>query len=377
MTQGSTSMKIKSYFAASVEQAIQQAREQLGAEAMLITSRRASPEARHFGAYEVVFGIPSQNLNPAPKPEPRDLNAEMQALRAQLDEIKRTLQLSSAPNPCSPSPEVEELVRELAAADVSGTLAQQIANEAYAALQAAPAATRSSGINQLLRRLAADCIRAKMQFAPAFNKVGQDGVRMVIFAGPPGAGKTTTLAKIAIRECLAKRQSLRIISVDPNRVAAHEKLRTLAGILGAGFTAASTIQEFIQAVDEFQSKNFLLVDTPGYSIGDFDSSRDLTAVLGRMERKETHLVLPASMKRADLFRSIRQFDAFNADYLLFTKLDETESLGGIVAVSIEANKPLSFFAAGQSIPEDLEPANSEALLDSIFVREQASAISAA
>jgi len=316
-------MKIKSYFAASVEQAIQQAREQLGAEAMLITSRRASPEARHFGAYEVVFGIPSQSSNPAPKPEARDLNAEMQALRAQLDEIKRTLHLSSAPNPGSSSPEMEELLRDLAAADVSGTLAQQIAHEAYAALQATPAATRSPGSNQLLRGLAADCIRGRMQFAPAFS-IGPDGGRMVIFAGPAGAGKTTTLVKIAIRECLAKRQSLRIISVDPHRVAAHEKLRTLAGILGAGFTAASTIQEFIQAVDEFQSKNFLLVDTPGYSWSDFANSRDLTDVLSRMERRESHLVLPASMKREDLLRSIRQFEAFGADYLLFTKLDETE-----------------------------------------------------
>lgn len=370
-------MKIKSYFAASVEHAIQQAREQLGAEAMLITSRRASPEARHFGAYEVVFGIPSQHENSAPKPETRDLSSEMQALRAQLDEIKRTLQLSNAPAAGSAAPEVEELLCELTAADLSGTLAQQIASEAYSALQAVPAATRSLPSNQLLRGLAGDCIRRKIQLAPPFRDVGQDPRRMVIFAGPPGAGKTTTLAKIAIRECLAQRLSLRIISVDPHRVAAHEKLRTLAGILGAGFTAASTIQEFIQAVDEFRSKNFLLVDTPGYGRGDLESSHDLADVLCRMDRKETHLVLPASMKRADLARSIRQFEEFNADHLLFTKLDETESLGGIVSAAIETNKPLSFFATGQSIPEDLESANSDILLNSVLTCERASAISAA
>ena len=370
-------MKIKSYFAASVEQAIQQAREQLGAEAMLITSRRASPEARHFGSYEVVFGIPSQQKTPTPQPEARDLNAEMQALRAQLDEIKRTLQLSNAPAAGCASPEVEELLSELSAADLSGNLAQQIASEAYAALQALPPATRSLPSNQLLRGLAGDCIRRKMQFAPPFQNAGQASRRMVIFAGPPGAGKTTTLAKIAIRECLAQRLSLRIISVDPQRVAAHEKLRTLAGILGAGFTAASTIQEFTQAVDEFQNKDFLLVDTPGYSRGDMESSHDLAGVLSRMDRKETHLVLPASMKRADLSRSIQQFEQFNADYLLFTKLDETERLGGVVSAAIETNKPLSFFAAGQSIPEDLEPANAETPLNSILTCEQASAISAA
>jgi flagellar biosynthesis protein FlhF len=370
-------MKIKSYFSDSVEQAIQQAREQLGAEAMLITSRRAAPEARHFGAYEVVFGMPAQQAIPAAKPEARALNAEMQALRNQLDDIKRTLQLNSAPHSSSATSEVEELFRELTAADLSATLARQIANEAEPAWQAAPASTRSLPGNQLLEGLAADCIRQKIRFAPPFRHIGQDLRRMVIFAGPPGAGKTTTLAKIAIRECLAQRLSMRIISVDPHRVAAHEKLRALAGILGAGFTAASTMQEFIQAVDEFRSRNFLLVDTPGYCRGDWDSSRDLTRVLSGMSQKETHLVLPASMKRADLARSIRQFAEFRADYLLFTKLDETESLGGIVSAAIEADKPLSFFATGQSIPEDLEPANSEILVNSLFAQEQASAISAA
>ncbi|HYL72686.1 MAG TPA: AAA family ATPase [Bryobacteraceae bacterium] len=370
-------MKIKSYFAASVEHAIQQAREQLGAEAMLITSRRASPEARHFGAYEVVFGIPSQHENSAPKPEARDLSSEMQALRAQLDEIKRTLQLSNVPTAGSAAPEVEELIRDLTAGDISDTLAQHMAGEAYAALQSAPAAARSLPGSQLLRELAVDSMRRKLQFAPSFQNEGQDPRRMVIFAGPPGAGKTTTLAKIAIRECLAQRLSLRIISVDPQRVAAHEKLRTLAGILGAGFTAASTIQQFIQAVDEFQNKNILLVDTPGYSRGDLESSHDLAGVLSRMDRKETHLVLPASMKRTDLTRSIHQFEQFSADYLLFTKLDETESLGGIVSAAIETNKPLSFFATGQSIPEDLEPASCEMLLNSVLTCEQARAISAA
>ena len=66
-------MKIKSYFAATVEDAIQQARQELGSEAMLITSRRAAPEARQLGAYEVVFGIASQQPAPAAPPESRDL----------------------------------------------------------------------------------------------------------------------------------------------------------------------------------------------------------------------------------------------------------------------------------------------------------------
>ena len=379
MTQGTASMKIKSYFASSVEQAIQQAREELGAEAMLITSRRASPDARQFGAYEVVFGMPSQNMARTASPETRDLNSELQALRTQLDDIKRTLRLnnSSRPEVTSTPAEFEDLLAELLAADLSPDLSRQIVDEAFAAWQDAPPATRSLTGSDLPRGLVADCIRKKLQFAPSFRRIEQDAHRIVVFAGPPGAGKSATLAKIAVRECLAQRMSLRIISVDPHGVAPHEKLRALAGILGAGFTAASTIQEFVQAVDEFRSKNFLLVDTPGCSARDMDNSRDLCGVLAGISQKETHLVLPASMKRTDLVRCIRRFEPFHPDYLLFTKLDETESFGGILSAAIETGKLISFFAAGQGIPEDLDSANAEVLLNFLLAGNQASAVSAA
>ena len=87
-------MKIKSYFASSVEQAIQEARQELGTDAMLITSRRSSPEARSLGAYEVVFGLHRARRPPAPRASrlPRTLSSELQNLRAQLQEIKSTLQ---------------------------------------------------------------------------------------------------------------------------------------------------------------------------------------------------------------------------------------------------------------------------------------------
>jgi flagellar biosynthesis protein FlhF len=121
----------------------------------------------------------------------------------------------------------------------------------------------------------------------------------------------------------------------------------------------------------------LLIDTPGYSGNDFEGARDLSEFLARLNHKLVHLVLPASMKRADLARCARRFDEFKPDCLLFTKLDETESFGALISTAMEASKPLSFFANGQSIPEDLEAANLETLLEPLFTREPAGAISAA
>ena len=192
-----------------------------------------------------------------------------------------------------------------------------------------------------------------------------------------GAGKTTTLIKIAIRECLAQRLPVRILSVDPYRVAAHEKLRSFASIIGVGFTAINSVQEFLAAAEESRNKSVVLVDTPGYSPAELDGITEIASCFERLANKQVHLLLPASMKRADLLRAVRDYAVLQADFLLFTKLDETESQGAILSTALEAGKPLSFFTHGQNIPEDIEPAHARALLASVFRPETAEAVSAA
>ncbi len=372
-----TSMKIKSYFAPSVERAIQDAREELGGEATLITSRRAAPDARHLGTYEVVFGIADipEGVQPAAAP-PEDIHAELTMLRDQLDGIKRLLKLRGAGAENFARPELGQLYEQLLSTGWEDGWARQITEDVSAAWQTPAPAQRSSGV-PVWEGLAAECIGRRLKFAPEFASQSPESNRAVILAGPPGAGKTTTLAKIAIQECLGRRISLRIVSVDLHRVAAHEKLRSFAALMGAGFTAASTAAEFMEAVDEFRNKNVLLIDTPGYGHGDWECARDLVAVLDQLKHKEIHLVLPASMHPAGLRRYVRRYEEFKPDYLLFTKLDETDAYGPMLSVALEAAKPLSFVTGGQSIPEDIEAANSGALLAAWLGRERAEAISAA
>ena len=370
-------MRIKSYFAGTVEQAIQEARNELGSEAMLITSRRASPQAQHLGAYEVVFGLPANKPEPRPAPQSSDLSSELQILRAQLDDIKKTLQTNTPLPQGTMPPEIESLYRDLLNGDLDPNVAREIADETCTHWLTIPAATRSLAGGNMLQQLATDTLRKRLRFLARAPRTAHDDRRILVFAGPPGAGKTTTLTKIAIQECLSQRMTVRIISIDPHRVAAHEKLRIFAGILGVGFTAANSMQEFIEAVEEFRNKNCLLIDTPGYSARELGSAHDLITFLAQLTPKEIHLVLPASMKRGDLMRYIRQFSVFQPDYLLFTKLDETDSRGAILSAAIEANQPLSWFTTGQTIPENLEQANAQALLETLFIRDLSNATSAA
>lgn len=378
-----SSMRIKSYFADSVEQAIQEARQELGAEAMLITSRRSAPESRSLGAYEVVFGLhagspPERSRTSRPvadlsKDLSRDLSGELQNLRAQLQEIKKTLQ--GARGAETPSSDSEELLAELVSNDLARPIAQEIVSTAARLRDQLSRDQASPGT--ALRAYAYEVVSNKLEFAPPFHKASGEGARVVAFIGPPGAGKTTTLIKIAIRECLTERQPVRILSVDPYRVAAHERLRSLAALVGVGFTAINSAPEFLAAVEESRNKSIVLVDTPGCSLSEMDAAEEIAAALERLANKQIHLVLPASMKRQDLMRTVRAYAAFQPDYLLFTKLDETASLGAALSVALEAAKPLSFFTTGQNIPEDIEPAHAREMLASVFQPELAEAVPAA
>jgi flagellar biosynthesis protein FlhF len=381
--QASSSMKIKSYFADSVEQAIQEARQELGNDAMLITSRRSSPETRSLGAYEVVFGLnaPAARQRPAAA-RPADLSSELQNLRSQLQEIKSALQGPRGAE--SLSSDAEQLFDELLSGDLVRNIAQEIVSSAVRLRDQLSAGQPSA---HPLRDYAAELISKRLRFAAPFphfarneaapNPASSESAPVIVFAGPAGAGKTTTLIKIAIRECLAQRQPVRILSLDPYRVAAHEKLRSFAAIIGVGFTALNSVQEFLGVAEESRNKSVVLVDTPGYSPAELDGAAEIAKCFARLPNKQVHLVLPASMKRVDLSRTIRNYAPFQPDYLLFTKLDETESQGAILSAALEADKPLSYFSNGQNIPEDLEPAQARVLLASLFRREIAEAVSAA
>jgi flagellar biosynthesis protein FlhF len=363
-----SSMKIKSYFSNSVEEAVQAARGELGGEAVLITSRRAPSEARHLGSYEVVFGLPGQSETTPDQTPSQDIDSELASLREQLEGIKRVLQPRGAGSPADP-PVIENVYRRLVASGLAAHHARDITGEAARGW-------RTQG-GQSFEQMALAGLRQRLRFIADYAATGEGTKRMAVFCGPPGAGKTSSLAKIAIQEFLGRRIAVRVISVDPYRVGAHERLRALTAIIGLGFTAANTIREFTEAVDEFQSKDVLLVDTPGYGFPEVDAAREMAAALARMKPTETHLVLPASMRREELIRYIRHYQEFAPHYLLFTKLDESESQGAVCSAAIDANKPLSFFGTGQSIPEDMQLSNAETLLASLFRAERGEATSAA
>jgi flagellar biosynthesis protein FlhF len=359
-------VKIKSYFCASVEDAIRQARHELGPDAILLQDRKAPPEARHLGEYEVVFASGRNELPAIPaaaEPEPPGrLAGEVAELKRQLEAMRRALTKSAfAPAQwLGAAPELSESYALLTAQEVTPDLAREM-------VQAAASRAREGS---LWSRALVEEVDSRLRVEPVLGR-SDSRPRIAALVGPPGAGKTTTLVKLAVNYGLACRRPVLLISMDTYRVAAAEQLRSYAAILGVGF------QVLAQTLDENQGKELILIDTPGCGFADLDCSSDLARFLRTRVDIDTQLVLSSSMKSADLSRVIDAFEIFRPGRLLFTRLDETTAPGPILNETVRTGKPLSFFATGQRIPEDLETASSRRLTELLLGSSSAQSVSAA
>src|SRR6185436_18787625 len=114
--------------------------------------------------------------------------------------------------------------------------------------------------------------------------------RIVALAGPPGAGKTTSLVKLAVNYGLAARRPVLLLSMDTYRVAAAEQLRSYAAILGVGFQVLETVAALAQTIEENCGKELIFIDTPGIGFGEMEDSAALSHFLATREDIDTHLV---------------------------------------------------------------------------------------
>ncbi len=177
--------------------------------------------------------------------------------------------------------------------------------------------------------------------------------RVEVFVGPPGVGKTTTIAKIAAQSRASQGPALGMIAADGFRAGAVEHLRSYAAIIGAPFRIARTADELDRTIDA--SRHAVLVDTAGRSPRD-GGFNDLLAVLDRKKQVRTHLVMAADTSPAAARKVIDRYAPAHPTRVVITKLDEAESVAPLLSVIRERQLCVSYLACGQRVPEDLERA---------------------
>lgn len=188
----------------------------------------------------------------------------------------------------------------------------------------------------------------------------EKGPKMIYFIGPTGVGKTTTIAKIASRYIVDEKKKVALITSDTYRIAAAEQLKTYAGILEVPFRVVYTPEEIAQALQDFSGFDYIFVDTSGHSYQNEEQKQGMKAIVDSVDgqaEKEVFLVLSATTKYKDLLKIVDAYMQLTDFKLIFTKLDETDTLGNLLNVKLYTGAALSYVTCGQNVPDDLEEFN--------------------
>lgn len=249
------------------------------------------------------------------------------------------------PVPAPRRPIADGLVARLVATGIDQALAEDT-------VQALPAAARRAPSQGELRKALAECLGT----LPA----GEDGAppAMQVFVGPPGVGKTTTIAKLAAQARTSGAARYRLIAADGYRVGAVEQLRLYAEIIGSPFVVTRTPEEVMAAAADTRWP--MLVDTPGLSPANEEAAAFFAALAG-LPDVTTHLVVPAATSPRDFDRIWARFEAVHPKRIVISKLDEAETVMPLVRRLRERDLQVSLLGLGQQVPQDLAAATAEAL----------------
>jgi len=187
----------------------------------------------------------------------------------------------------------------------------------------------------------------------------------IALVGPTGVGKTTTLAKLAVRWTLRHgAKDLALIAADTVRMGAQDQVRGLGQLLGAPVHTLDNFSELSALLARLTKCRFVLIDTPGSSQRDAQLASRLATLVAAGPRLTTALVLAASTQAGANDEIVTRFAPAKAATCLLTKIDETTSLGGVLSVVMRAALPVAYLSEGQRVPEDLRPARALELVSS-------------
>lgn len=382
-------MIIKKFTAKTEKDATQAARKEMGEEAVIMNVRKVKAKGafaflkpqltevtaaleeeseKYTAALSSINNVLNasqnrerQNNAAAPAPEKR----ENSAIEEKLDSLQSLLEQQLQKPEEEPEPKVEEPQEESETDKfmklLHTTMLENEVDETYA--------------NQILEEIG-QLNKPNLPFDYALANIYQkmilkfgkpsgitpakDGVKAIFFIGPTGVGKTTTIAKLASKFRLDEKKKVALLTADTYRIAAAEQLRTYANILEVPFRVVYSEEELGKAIEDFKEYDYILIDTAGHSHQNNEQKENMCKLIGTLDEKiekEIYLVLSATTKYRDL-RSIADSYKGIADYkLIFTKLDETTTLGSLLNMRLYTGASLSYVTCGQNVPDDMEEFN--------------------
>ena len=190
--------------------------------------------------------------------------------------------------------------------------------------------------------------------------------QIIALIGPTGVGKTTTIAKLAANFNLFEGKKVGLITIDTYRIAAVEHLKTYGDIINLPVEVVYTPSDLNQSFHNLRECDLILIDTAGRSPHNQTMMDELKKFLAYQQIGVILLVISATTKFEDMMMIAENFARISFTHLLFTKLDETSSLGPIVSLALKTKRPISYLTTGQNVPDDIELAKPEKFIAQLF-----------
>ena len=205
----------------------------------------------------------------------------------------------------------------------------------------------------------------RIKIAPRWN-IMPGTVSYQGLVGPTGVGKSALVAKLAAHYAMREKNKVAVVSLDNHRLAASDQMRIFCKIINVPFLAANAPEDLLSVHETFRGTELVLIDTAGVSPKNKAGLDALAAVKELSLPIDFHLCLSSTESPSQLDHEVRSFLSTGLSTLIFSKLDESWAYGEIFNLSKTWSLPLSFFSIGQQIPDDIERASRERVIERIF-----------
>jgi len=383
-------VKIKRYMAASMRVALSQVRAEQGPDAVILSSRRVNEGIEVIAAVdydEALMSGAARLYAPPPAPPPAPIAAPAPAAIAVAAPKVMPPAAPPKPAPASAPPKAapfEETRRGFATMqrelkDLRSLLETELANiswhdqrlrdplkarvlEELTAMDIAPDIAAALAALTPTRTGLVDTSKLPMalllKHLPVVDRLSTVNGGVFAVVGPTGAGKTTTIAKLAARWSMQHgSEDLALVSTDAYRIGAREQLMTYARILGATMHAPNTGRELARVLERLKSKRLVLIDTAGMGPRDVRLTEQLAALKLGAAGAQVLLALPAQGEAHALEEIVRAFSKVSPAACILTKLDEAASLGAVISATLRHKLKIAYLCNGQRVPEDLHSAH--------------------
>ncbi len=403
-------MKLKTYTAPTYKEALENIKQELGEDAVIVSSKEIKRKTLTSpGLYEIVVAV--QEIKKTARHDKKEIEDVMLKISNAAQEIKNSVKTEQkfnhyenntpiAVHKSVNNDEIKELKNEFSKlSDTIKFLQAAVWDITHKSDMELPpefseiyALSRASGMN--VKHLD-EIMKLTIKYMPLKMRKNREAIKryfhtllkkmipvriereikpphkkIMMFVGPTGVGKTTTIAKLAARYAykLSSRHKVGIITLDTYRIGAVEQLMTYAKMMRLPIETVVDPNDFEDALNTLRNSEYILIDTVGSSQHDKEKIEKLKNFLSIDSFAEinVNLVLSAVTKYEDLVDIYENFSILPIDTLIFTKLDETKSYGNMFSLLLDVKKPVSYFSTGQEVPDDLSVADANYLLNGIL-----------